>query len=171
MKRTLNMIWAMDEESGIGKDNKLPWTCKEDLRLFSKLTKGQDQNQNKKNIIVMGRKTWESIGKRDLPGRANIVLSKDYTAKDFMNNLDNGMFPETKFGDVWIIGGATIYKWFIEYYPERLGELHCSLIPGTHACDTFFPQQLLEKQMWSNSNIHITYHNMDYHLSSYHNIQ
>ena len=165
----LNMIWAMDEADGIGKSNSLPWKCKEDMRLFSNLTKYN--TQDKKNILIMGRKTWESIGKRELPGRANIVLSKDYSAAEFMRNLDEDMYSESIFGDVWIIGGATIYTWFLENHPDRLGQLHCSIIPGTHECDTFFPRSLLGEKMWSNTNIQITYHNMDYHLSSYHNIQ
>ena len=64
------LIVAFDKKRGIGKNNLIPWYLKEDLKHFAKLTIG-----NKNNAIVMGRKTYESIGK-DLPNRYNIIISK-----------------------------------------------------------------------------------------------
>ena len=64
----LALIWAMARNRVIGRNNALPWYLPEDLRYFKQVTMGKP--------IIMGRKTWESIG-RPLPGRTNIVISRD----------------------------------------------------------------------------------------------
>lgn len=132
----LKMIVAHDEENGIGKNNDLPWSIPEDLRRFSKLTRG-----NGNNAIVMGRKTYESIGK-PLPGRLNIVLSQTMSSET--NNLDLKVFrckkevfnfiSSSNFDDVWIIGGSAIYKEFF----SKVKELYITEIHGKFDCDTFF---------------------------------
>ncbi len=103
------LISAVCRGGGIGKDGHLPWNIKEDLAFFSKLTKGQGNN-----AVVMGRKTWESIGSRSLPGRENIILSrgaKGKTGNWFKNLNEVDAFCETKqFDQVWVIGGAEIYQ-------------------------------------------------------------
>ena len=63
----IHLIWAQDKNGGIGKDGKLPWHISEDLINFKKITSN--------NTIIMGRKTWESLPKKPLPNRRNIVLS------------------------------------------------------------------------------------------------
>ena len=65
------MIVAIDEKNGIGKKGTIPWYIPEDLKYFSRLTKG-----NGNNAVIMGRKTYESIGKA-LPKRKNLVLTRD----------------------------------------------------------------------------------------------
>lgn len=131
----LKMIVAHDEENGIGKNNGLPWSIPEDLQRFSKLTRG-----NGNNAIVMGRKTYESIGK-PLPGRLNIVLSRTIfieesknikvfkCKKDVLNFINS-----SNFDDVWIIGGSAIYKEFF----NKVNELYVTEIHGKFNCDTFF---------------------------------
>ena len=131
----LKMIVAHDEENGIGKNNGLPWSIPEDLQRFSKLTRG-----NGNNAIVMGRKTYESIGK-PLPGRLNIVLSRTISIeesknikvfkckKDVLNFINS-----SNFDDVWIIGGSAIYKEFF----NKVKELYVTEIHGKFNCDTFF---------------------------------
>ncbi len=64
----ISFLWAEDENRLIGKDNQLPWRLPADLKYFKKTTMGHP--------IVMGRKTYESIGK-PLPGRTNIVLTRN----------------------------------------------------------------------------------------------
>ncbi|HZG70397.1 MAG TPA: dihydrofolate reductase, partial [Chondromyces sp.] len=70
----ISFIWAMDKNGVIGKENALPWRLPEDLKFFKRTTMGHP--------IVMGRKTYESIGK-PLPGRENVILTRDssYTAE------------------------------------------------------------------------------------------
>ena len=67
------MIWAQDQNGGIGKDRKLPWHIPEDLKNFKKLTFN--------STIVMGRKTWASLSIKPLPGRRNVVLSSNSIAE------------------------------------------------------------------------------------------
>ena len=65
----IHIIWAQDNNGGIGKDNKLPWHISEDLINFKKITSI--------HTIIMGRKTWDSLPKKPLPNRRNIVLSSN----------------------------------------------------------------------------------------------
>ena len=97
------LIAAVSENSVIGKYNTLPWKLKDDLRLFSHLTR--------EHTVIMGRKNFESIGKA-LPNRFNIVLSRDpkYEAHGCVvtSSLDEGI--NMAGGTAFIIGGADIYK-------------------------------------------------------------
>ena len=70
----LNCILCIDKNNGIAKNNQIPWKIKEDLRHFNTIT-SYTTNPLKLNVVVMGRKTYESIGK-PLPNRINVVLSK-----------------------------------------------------------------------------------------------
>lgn len=97
------LIAAVSENNVIGKDNQLPWKLKDDLRLFSHLTRD--------HTVIMGRKNYESIGK-PLPNRFNIVLSRDlnYQAEGCVvtNSLDDAINMAQ--GTCFVIGGAEIYK-------------------------------------------------------------
>lgn len=102
----IKMILATDSNGAIGKGNKLPWHCTADMVHFINYTKGKS--------VVMGRKTWESIGSKPLPNRTNYVLSKDldYEAKDatVVNDLDALISEyESNGGDLIIMGGGTVY--------------------------------------------------------------
>ncbi len=66
-KKMISIIVAVSDDWGIGKDNELLWHIPEDMRRFKKLTMGKS--------VIMGKKTWESLPKRPLPGRKNIVLT------------------------------------------------------------------------------------------------
>lgn len=133
----LNIIVAMCKNKGIGYQNKLPWKFSKDMKYFSTLTKG-----NNNNAIIMGRKTHESIGK-NLPNRYNIVLSKSIhkNSKDisFFNNIQDilSFCIEKKFQQVWVIGGETIYKQFLDL--NIVDEVYITEIMKYYTCDTFFP--------------------------------
>ena len=126
---------------GIGLNGNIPWQCKSDLKLFSKLTKGASNN-----VIIMGRKTWESLPKSPLPNRTNIILSKTLTLKPlppnthiFDNIIDIKTFcKENNYDDVWIIGGEQIYNLFIN--DDDLNGLYLTEICEEFKCDTFFPE-------------------------------
>ena len=118
-------IVAIAENFAIGKDGKLPWHYSADLKFFKQMTSG--------NAIVMGRKTFDSIGK-PLPNRLNIVLSRSATFEMSANILSlrskEQVLALEKYlkGDIFIIGGATIYqefadvieKWFVTEIPQTV---------------------------------------------------
>lgn len=104
MKPCISIIVAMAKNRVIGINNTLPWRCPEDLKHFKALTMGHH--------IIMGRKTYESIGK-PLPGRTSIVITRnhDYTADGvtIAHTLEAGIAMCGEDSEIFIIGGAEIY--------------------------------------------------------------
>lgn len=101
MPKRFKAIVAMSLNRAIGKDNKLPWHLPEDLKWFKKLTTG--------NVIIMGRKTWESIGK-PLPNRESIVVSRtDIPGIRTVRSLSE-INPNADSRDYFIIGGAQLFR-------------------------------------------------------------
>ena len=103
------LIAAISKDQVIGKDGDLPWSLKDDLRLFSNLTKHQ--------AVIMGRKNYESIGK-PLPNRLNIIMSRnlDYSADGCIVVSDIEEAIEAA-GDrnAYVIGGSEIYRMGLKY--------------------------------------------------------
>ncbi len=101
----LTLIAAVARNGIIGRDNTLPWRLPEDLKRFKALTTGHP--------IVMGRKTWESLG-RPLPGRQNIVVTRDaaYQAAGatVITSLKDACSAATNPTEIFVIGGAEIYR-------------------------------------------------------------
>lgn len=129
MKQQLRAIVAMTSSRVIGRDGRLPWHLPEDLRFFRRTTTG--------HAVVMGRKTWESIG-RPLPNRRNIVLSR--SAWDLPAGCERIATPEELDGlaigtEVYIIGGAQVYTAFL----PRCQELLVTWVGGDWEGDTWFP--------------------------------
>ncbi|KAJ3049786.1 dihydrofolate reductase [Rhizophlyctis rosea] len=165
----LNLIVAATEAGGIGIEGQLPWRLKADMNYFMRVTKYLQSGQfpyasnfspidnAPRNVVIMGRKTWESIPKkfRPMAGRLNIVLS---TQADFVKSVETESTEEApvlghtslqsavsaiasiKTGSVFIIGGGSLYKEAISHpwcenifltkvYPQQPVE-----------CDTFFPE-------------------------------
>ena len=124
------LVVARDIFGTIGKDNKLPWHCKEDLQRFKRITMGKR--------IVMGRKTFESLPKM-LPGRKHIVLTRneDFSHEDIevFHNIDDLLVTYQGKEDLYIIGGAEIYRQFI----DRFDVIEMTVINGDYDGDTFFP--------------------------------
>ena len=131
----IHLIWAQDENGGIGKDGKLPWHISEDLKNFKRLTSG--------STILMGRNTWESLPIRPLPERRNIVLSsKEVSDVEYYTSVKECI--ETLDGDgiekLFVIGGTTVYRNFI----HRADELHITHVDElTEGIDTYFPVSIL----------------------------
>lgn len=106
---SINIIVAVSKNNIIGKNGKMPWILPEDLKRFKKITMG--------HIIVMGRKTYESIG-HPLKGRTNIILTskKDYRKKNcIIYNEIKKLLEDYKKKEIYIIGGEKIYKSFEKY--------------------------------------------------------
>lgn len=100
----ISIIVAQSNNRVIGKDNKLPWLIPNDMRHFKEITIG--------NVVIMGRKTYESIGK-PLPKRLNIIVTrnKEFSAEGciVVNSLASAI-KKAGTSDIYIIGGGEIYK-------------------------------------------------------------
>lgn len=146
---SFNIIVAMDADRGIGKDGKLPWYLPADLKHFKKITM-KTTSSHKKNVVVMGRKTWESLPQsfRPLPGRVNLILTRNDKLKLpegvlRANSLEAAfcLVESTRLRNqidqIFVIGGQQIFEMALE-------SLQCQKIYATHVdhvfeCDTFFP--------------------------------
>ena len=121
------LIAAMGRNRVIGKDGKMPWHLPADLRHFRRLTKG--------HTVVMGRKTYESIGGA-LSGRTNWVLTRDpaYEAPgcEVLHSLEPVLREERP---VFVIGGAELYREFLPYADT----MHLTMIDADFEGDTYFP--------------------------------
>ena len=129
---TVNLIVAMDEGRGIGKEGKIPWHVSADLKRFKALTMGHP--------IVMGRKTWESIG-MPLPGRTSIVITRQdgYRAEGAVvaGTVEEALAEAAKRDtEAYVIGGAEIYGLVLPSADRIL----MTRVSGTHDADTFFPE-------------------------------
>ncbi|AEZ50558.1 dihydrofolate reductase [Bacillus phage BCD7] len=138
---TMNIaiIVAIGRNGEIGKDNKLLWNIPSDMKEFRRITTG--------NTVVMGRKTYESIGK-PLPDRRNIILTrnKEFEAEgcEIAHDMEE-LFKLFRFEeDVYIMGGAEIYKMF-ENLANRFIITH---VQGTFPeADTYFIPDISDKLM------------------------
>ena len=104
----ISLIVAASENGVIGRDGNLPWRQSDDLRRFKAVTMGKP--------IVMGRKTWESIG-RPLPGRQNIVVSRqpglEIEGADVVASPAEAVDAATSANEIMIIGGSEVYALFL----------------------------------------------------------
>lgn len=127
----ISIIVAVSEDWGIGKDNELLWHLPEDLKRFRKLTTG--------NAIIMGKKTWESLPRRPLPDRKNIVLTDipgeiiegaitAYSIEDALNKCDRDK-------EIFIIGGGSIYRQFV----PLADKLYITHVHKKAPADIYFP--------------------------------
>lgn len=112
----IKMIWAQSTNGALGKNNQLIFRCKRDLEHFKSLTEGC--------IVVMGRKTWNSLpNQQPLPNRYNVVLSRDkdfyvdHDSVEVINDLDE-FLKRHKSKKIWIIGGAEVYRAAMDYAGE-----------------------------------------------------
>ena len=154
----INLIVAYCNKNGIGRMNNIPWLIKDDLKHFKMIT---TQNTNKlansykyqKNIVVMGRNTWESLPAkvRPLSNRFNIVLSSkskfidsdkvDFTTTSFENVLSYLDFEKENFynAKMFIIGGEVLYDDILKNYSDLITHLYITEIYANYTCDKFFP--------------------------------
>lgn len=126
----LSLIAAVDQNMGIGKNNQLLCHLPNDLKRFKKITMGKP--------IVMGRRTFQSIGK-PLPGRRNIVISTTQPAiegTEVYQDIDEALASCDKDDEIMIIGGATLYQQLI----DKADTLYLTHIHETFDADTFFPE-------------------------------
>lgn len=127
---SVTLIVATDRQGGIGLGGGLPWRLPDDLRRFKALTLGKP--------VVMGRRTWDSIG-RPLPGRLNIVVSRDprraIEGATVAATLEAALAAAGNVPEVCVIGGAEIYRLALPLADRvELTEVHANV-----GADTYFP--------------------------------
>ena len=138
----ITLIVAMGKNREIGKENQLLWHLPKDLKRFKELTSGYP--------IIMGRKTYESIGK-PLPNRTNIVISRknDWFEEGIL--IVGSIKEAVKFAkkideEVFIIGGGNIYEQTI----DLADKLEVTLVDAVLDADTFFPK--INEKVWQKTN-------------------
>jgi dihydrofolate reductase len=134
----ISIIVAVSEDNGIGKGNDLLWHLPEDMKRFKKLTTG--------NTVIMGRKTWESLPRKPLSNRKNIVIT------DIPGETFEGAEPAISIHDaisicrrdeeIFIIGGGSIYRQFMPL-ADRLYITH---VHKKTEADVFFPD--IDPKIW-----------------------
>ena len=143
--RKFDIVVAVDQKLGIGKSGDMPWHLPADLAYFKKLTTSTELPR-RENVVIMGRKTWESIPEtfRPLPGRINVVLS----SQDL--HLPEGVQTASSLDDalaliqvqedverVFVIGGGQLYREALGH--AACGRLYVTRIGAEFECDTVFP--------------------------------
>lgn len=135
----ISIVVATNLNNVIGSNNQIPWKSREDLRHFKQLTTG--------HFILMGRKTFESIGKA-LPDRTNIVISRDENFSpdgcQIFNNIEEAIkfSEEEKQEELFVIGGEQIYN---ETLPQS-SNIYQTLVISNETGDSFFPK--LDEKEW-----------------------
>lgn len=137
MEKKISIIVAMSENFIIGNENKLPWHLPADLKYFKSVTLNKP--------VLMGRKTYESIGK-PLPQRRNFILTKEvnYSAIDceVVHSLEAAFNLLKEEKEIMVIGGGKVYEAAFPY----VNRLYITLVHGDFSGDTFFPH--FDKKDW-----------------------
>jgi dihydrofolate reductase len=162
----ISLLVAMDENRGIGKDNRLPWHLSKDLKRFKALTMGHH--------IIMGRKTYDSIG-RALPGRKTIVVTHnpDYQINTVNNqsgdicivhSIDEAITFAADAGETeaFIIGGGTIFEQTL----PLAGRIYLTRVLTHQECDTYFPE-LIPNEWEVQEEIYVPADGNNEHASKY----
>lgn len=129
----ITYVWAEDQEGLIGRDGQLPWNLPNEMKHFVEVTTG--------DVVVMGRRTYESIPVRPLKNRVNIILTRDktyeapgaivcHTKEDIMKAIEGLDKP------IHIIGGTSLFEMFI----DEVDVLHRTVVEETFEGDTYMPK-------------------------------
>ena len=134
----ITIIAAISENNALGKDNKLLWHLPDDFKRFKKVTTGHN--------VIMGRKTFESIGKKALPNRTNIIIThqRSYDASCIIlaDSLRKAIRIAENDKNPYILGGGTIYKEAIKIADR----LDLTIVHHEFEADTFFPE--IDPEIW-----------------------
>jgi len=132
----VSQVVAISENHVIGKDNKLLWYLPNDLKHFKEITSG--------HTVIMGRKTFDSVGK-PLPRRRNIIITRQaitIEGCEVVNSIEAALALCTGEGEVFIVGGAEIYKQSM-HLTDRI---YLTIVHKTYDGDSFFPE--INKTEW-----------------------
>ncbi|CEL58054.1 Dihydrofolate reductase OS=Pneumocystis carinii PE=1 SV=1 [Rhizoctonia solani AG-1 IB] len=157
----LTLVVAATLSNGIGTKGNLPWKLSREMAYFAKVTREGGPRSSSPNAVIMGRKTWESIKPqyRPLKGRLNVVISSSITTVDDLaplsasehptllaSSLDNSL-SGIEGGNVFVIGGASIYTQALAHPATTRILLTRILEPAYEECDVFFPE--LKADQWT----------------------
>jgi len=137
----VNIIVALDNDGGIGRDGGIPWNIPEDMKRFKLLTTATGRD-----AVVMGRKTWESIPEkfRPLPNRMNFVITSRpeeihgaaIPVPSWEDAVQGAMMRDAAM--LWAIGGEKVYEAALA--DRNLAYIEVTMVKGSHECDRFFPR-------------------------------
>lgn len=136
----LSLIAAASKNNVIGKNNGLPWVLPNDMKYFKNTTWGMP--------LIMGRKTFESIKNEPLPGRINIVITRQTDWKPqgavVVNNMSDALFvaKDADYKEVFVVGGGEIYKDAI----QKADKIYITRVHTIVDGDTFFPE--INEKKW-----------------------
>lgn len=132
MHKNISIIVAIAKNFAIGKDNKLLCHLPEDLKRFKRITTG--------NVVIMGKKTYESLPNGALPDRINIVISDNrtdtYPGCVMAYSIEEAIHKMSEEKENFIIGGGSIYKQFL----PLANTLYLTILHKDYEADTFFPE-------------------------------
>ena len=142
----ISIIVAIAENYAIGKNNDLLWHIPGDMKMFKRLTSG--------HTVVMGKKTWESLPRRPLPNRVNIVISDDpedrFDQCVMAGSIEDAINKLNSSDENFIIGGASVYRQFLPFSDR----LYITWVHKSFEGDVFFPEiDFSEWLLISNENI------------------
>ncbi len=142
----LSAIVAMDRNGAIGKNNTIPWRCKDDMAFFKRVTLN--------NVVIMGRNTWNSLPIKPLPDRINVVMSNDHGKIEDILNVNHLCSSVTELETILekyngyehiIIGGGVIYNLFKDQIKTHYISLIDTEIEGADTWYPFKPEELMDK--------------------------
>ena len=138
-QQVVSLIAAMSDNRVIGDRGKLPWRLPADLKYFKQTTRD--------HTIIMGRKTWESIGCKPLPHRRNIVVTRrgDYTVTggERAASVDEALAMSAGDGEVFVVGGGEIYRLAL----PRAQRIYMTQVHSVFEGDATFP--IFDEKNWS----------------------
>jgi dihydrofolate reductase len=134
----ISIIVAVSEDLGIGKNNELLWHLPEDLKRFKRLTYG--------NTVIMGKKTWESLPRKPLPGRKNVVIT-DIPGESFNDavtaySIEDALSKCKKDEEIFIMGGGSVYRQFM----PLADKLYITHVHKKAPADVYFPK--IDPEIW-----------------------
>lgn len=158
----LSLIVALADDYAIGRDNDLIWHISDDLKRFKSLTSG--------HTVIMGRNTWNSLPKKPLPKRRNIVVTHDPTfapdGAEVAHSIQEAIRMSQSDDEVFVMGGATLYQQFLPYV-QRLFVTH--VYASFPDADVRFPvidmslfRQVAQTDKVVDSESQLTYNYIDY---------
>ena len=172
----LEPIVCVDNSWGFSRRDEIPWNYKKDITLFSDLTT-KKENINKKNICLMGRKTWDGIPLkfRPLKHRINIIVSQTLSINEpdifTVKTIEEGvklcldMYLEQKVERVFVIGGKSLYDYALK--SVLLKQVHITQINKYYYCDNYFDKKLLFQKCYNDMTHHINLVENDTELNYY----
>jgi dihydrofolate reductase len=134
----ISIIVAVSEDLGIGKNNDLLWHLPEDMKRFKKLTTG--------NTVIMGRRTWESLPRKPLQGRRNIVITdipgEEFEGAESAASINDAASRCKKDEEAFIIGGGSVYRQFM----PLADKLYITHVHKKAPADVSFPE--IDPKIW-----------------------